>query len=51
MPTSLGVTFGREFFWGPEALKTKVEKLAEKYRYQNSLRNSLEIFLNFAGPT
>ena len=46
MPTILDVNFGREFFGWPETL----EKQARKIRYQNSLRNSPAIFVQFAGP-
>ena len=39
------------FFGGPEILeKNKAEKIAEKFRHQNSLRNPPAIFQKFAGP-
>ena len=51
MPTIPDVNFGHEFFLGwPENLEKKAEKFAIEIRHQNSLRNSLAIFLKFAGP-
>ena len=50
MPTIPDVNFGREFFEWPETQKNKAKKFAIKIRHQNSLRNSLAIFLKFAGP-
>ena len=46
----LGVNF---FFWGGGVLKpwrNKAENFAGKIRHQNSLRNSLAVFLKFARP-
>ena len=52
MPTSLGVNFGREFFFGGggglKPWKNKAEKLAIKNRHRNSLRNSPAILLKVA---
>ena len=54
MPIILGVNFGREFFvcggGGLKSWKNKAEKSADKFRHQDSLRDSLAIFLIFAGP-
>ena len=52
MPTILGVNFGREFWGGggPQSSKNKAEKITEKLRHQNSLRNLPAFFLKFAGP-
>ena len=52
MLTILGVSFGRELFFGGglKSRKNKAEKFAEKFFHQNLLRNLLAIFLKFSGP-
>ena len=46
MSTILGVNFGCEFLGGPAILENMAAKIADKFCYQNSLRNSPAIFLN-----
>ena len=51
MPTILGVNFAVKLLWGPETLEKQGRKISgKKIRHQDSLSNSLAIFLKFTGP-